>query len=440
VTLRSRKDDNCRTTEFSLYALTFLEFDLEWSLIGRQIAGGRKSDSGKSMKEKLTKQVVDKIEPTDSKQYIWDTAITGFVLRVNPSGSKTYLVKYRFNHRTRWYTLGKHGGVTPSWARQKALEILGLVAAGIDPATSRDENKSLMQLSDFSKEYMERHAHQKKKSTSAAEDQRLLNKYILPVLGTHSVASITRPDIAKLHSSMNKTPHQANRVLALLSKMFSLAGTWGYRPDTSNPCSQIQKFLEEPRQRFLTNKELATLGDVLRECEKTGKVQPSGITAIRLILLTGARHKEILNAKWEDIDFEQKSLYLKDSKTGARAIPLPAPALLALQQAESRAFSDYICPGRNEMKPLVGLQKIWEGIRTKAGLEDVRIHDLRHTYASVAASKGFSLIIIGKLLGHKNPATTAQYAHLLDEPIRMASTDVADSIATSIYSTKVKSS
>lgn len=380
------------------------------------------------MQGKITKQTVDSFQPGTRQLYLWDTQLKGFGLRVNTGGSKVYILKYQINRRPRWYKIGEHGTFTPAQARIKARELLGQVARNIDPATSRDESKSALTLNDFAPIYLERHARIHKKRKSISDDERYLKKLILPALGRHTLDNISRRDIAGLHQKLSETQTQANRVLALLSVMFKLAHNWGFRKNAENPCAQVKKYKEKPRERFLNDDELETLTKVLRDCEEQGSEMQSAITAIRLLLFTGARCNEILQAKWEDADLTKGYLQLHDSKTGARRIPLAKPAIQILENTNSDKFSHYICPGAKPGHHLVGIQKIWQRIRTKAGIPDVRLHDLRHTYASIGASNGMSLSFLGKLLGHKNQATTQRYAHLFDEPIQKAAADIASII------------
>jgi integrase len=198
----------------------------------------------------------------------------------------------------------------------------------------------------------------------------------------------------------------------------NLAEGWGLRPDGSNPCRHVERYPERRLERYLSSSELTRLGEVLADAERNEQEPPSVIAAIRLLILTGARRSEILNLRWPEIDLERGFLRLRDSKTGPKAIPLNAPAREGLAGLERTG--EWVLPTAQGTGP-VSLSKPWSRIRRHAGLEDLRIHDLRHSFASVGAGAGLGLPLIGKLLGHTQPATTHRYAHLGDDPVRQAS-------------------
>jgi integrase len=221
----------------------------------------------------------------------------------------------------------------------------------------------------------------------------------------------------------------ANRVLALLSKMMNLAEKWGLRPDGSNPCRHVDKYGETKRERFLSADELARLGDVLAEAERTATELPGAIAAVRLLALTGCRVSEIVTLRWQDVDLAAACLRLPDSKTGAKTVHLNAPALAVLAAIERDPGSPWVIRGGKPGARLINLQKPWRRIRANAGLENVRLHDLRHSHASVAVGLGEGLPMIGKLLGHSTVATTARYAHLAADPVKAATERVGAAIA-----------
>jgi integrase len=231
---------------------------------------------------------------------------------------------------------------------------------------------------------------------------------------------------------MRDKPYQANRMLALLSKFFNWCEKHGYRPDGSNPCRHIEKYKEQRRERFLSPVELARLGDALADAETNETTSPYVIAALRLLVLTGARLSEILTLQWSYVDFDHSLLRLPDSKTGQKVIYLNAPALQILTDLPRLEGNPHVICGKRDGAHLVNLQKPWRQIRKAAGLDDVRIHDLRHSFASVAAGSGQSLPVIGALLGHTQPQTTARYAHLAADPLRAASDAVGGKIAASL--------
>ncbi len=370
---------------------------------------------------KLTIRSVASAKPSDRDILVWDDELRGFGLRVKPSGIKSYLIQYRNQHNeSRRLTIGRHGVVSPEEARRKARKLLGQVQDGSDPATERKDARSAPTVADLAERFMKEHANVKKRASSAQMDAINLRLHVLPALGRKKVATVTRTDITSLHHAMRDRPGAANRVMALLSKMFNLAEKWGLRPDGSNPCRHVDRYPERKMERFLSADELGRLGAVLTEAERTGTELPSVIAAIRLLIFTGARLGEILNLQWDQVDLERACLRLPESKTGAKVIHLSAPALEVLDGIDRQDGSPWVITGKVPLKPLVNLRKPWYRIRKKAGLEDVRLHDLRHSFASVGVAGGLSLPIIGALLGHSQPATTARYAHLAADPLKQA--------------------
>lgn len=387
------------------------------------------------MARKLTKRCVDAAKPGTT---IWDGEIPGFGLRVSKSGARSYVLKYRRGAAQRWLTIGRHGAPwTPETARSEAKKLLGRIEEGQDPAAERAENRTAETLSEFAETYLANYARQQKKASSVAEDERNLKNHILPALGRIRMRDIARADIARLHLSMKATPYAANRCRALLAHMFKMAERWGVRPENSNPCVHVDKYKEKGRDRFLSQAELKRLGRVLAFLERKS-VAPYDIAAIRLLLLTGARLSEILKLRWDNIDFEGKQIRLSDSKTGAKTIALSAPALAVLSALERQDKNPHVICGAKAGAHLVNIQKPWRRIRKAAGLSNVRLHDLRHSYASVAVAGGMSLPLIGSLLGHSQPQTTARYAHLADDPRLAAANTVASAISASMSGGKAK--
>jgi integrase len=261
--------------------------------------------------------------------------------------------------------------------------------------------------------------HCSKKKTGN-EDRRNLEKDILPVLGRHLVKSVTCGDMAKLHAAIGeRAPIQANRVMAAASTMFQCAERWGMRSEGTNPCRHVKRFRENRRERYLSPAELAQLGAAIAAIETEGGTGAGAIAAIRLLILTGARKGEIRGLRWDEIDFEAGLLRLRDSKTGPKMIRLGAAAMEILAGIE-RTHAVWVFPGASGKKPIEPWSA-WRRIRARAGLEDVRLHDLPHTYASTGVSGGASLPVIGALLGHTRAQTTHRYAHLSDDPIRWTS-------------------
>lgn len=390
---------------------------------------------------KLTRRTVEaaSFEAKGHQRFVWDSDLKGFGLRISRGGRKSYVFQYRnAQRRTRRLTLGSASRMTPDEARREALQAAAAADRGEDPAEAKLAARRGPTFAAFAERYLEEHARPKKKPSSVKLDERLLRRCLLPALGKLPLATITVTDARRMHHAHRATPVQANRALLLLSKVMNLAESWGLRSPGSNPCKGVERYPEKPRQRFLSGAELARLGQTLQEVEEEESAHPSGILALRLLLLTGARVGEILSLRWQDIDFERRCLHLADSKTGEKIIPLGTPAVELLAAAPRIAGNPYVCPGDREGQPLVGLTRIWYRIRERARLTDVRIHDLRHSFASVGAGGGLSLPILGALLGHSQPQTTQRYAHLAADPLLQAADRIASEIAQNLDRTAAK--
>ena len=380
---------------------------------------------------KLTKRAVDALTYTrkSGAQCAWDDELAGFGVRIYPTGRKAFIVTYRAEGRQRFHALGKVGELTVHEARTKAMEVLSSVRRGSDPSGDRIAYRQAPTMKDLADRYMREHARPRKKPLGVVNDDRVWRKHVLPRLGKKKVADVTRADVFQLHSEMGvETPIQANRTLAVLSKAFNLCEIWGWRPDGSNPVRHVPRFRENKRERFLSEAELLRLAEAINEIERLQLEEPASIAAIRLILLTGCRSGEIKGLRWSEVDFERRCLRLADSKTGRKTIYLSSGTLQVLSEIERVEDNPYVIIGANPGAHLIGLTRPWFRIRKRAGLEDVRLHDLRHTYASVGAGIGLSLPMIGNLLGHTVPATTQRYAHLAAHPMLEAAERVGASL------------
>jgi integrase len=326
-------------------------------------------------------------------------------------------------------TFGPHGPLTCEQARSLARQAISDAKHGDDPADRKRRDKAERPLGAVLEEFLSQHVDAKLKASSACGYRRLARLYIEPALGRQRLRDVARPDIARFHHGLRERPYQANRALAVLSKFFNWCEKHGLRPDGSNPCRHIGKYREQRRERFLSQAELARLGEALNAAESERTATPWTIAAIRLLVLTGARLSEILTLRWEFVDFGRGLLLLPDSKTGCKAITLNAPALKVLSEIPRLPGNPFVICGEKPGAHLVNLEKPWRRIRAAAGLEGVRLHDLRHTFASVAAAGGASLVLIGKVLGHSQPGTTARYAHLAADPVRQVSEDTARRIS-----------
>ena len=356
----------------------------------------------------------------------WDRELKGFGVRVHPSGRRVYIVKTRYRGRVIKMTIGPHGAVTPSYARVRAAEIITDARAGKNPVGRNADAPTMIALGKrFLKEYVATHC----KPSTAEEYRRSVKLFIDPRIGRYRVPDIQRSDIAALHHDMRDTPYQANRTLGVLSKMFNLAELWDLRPDGSNPCRHVKRFREEKRERFLSDIEYQRLGAALKEIEVDGSETASAIAAVRLLMLTGCRLSEIQKLLWEHVDLEAGELRLPDTKTGAKVVYLGDPAIAVLERIDRRDGNPWVIAGRKPGSHLTDLQHPWRRIRARAGLDDVRIHDLRHSFASGGLLVGEGLPMIGKLLGHTQVQTTARYAHLANDPVKSAANRIASRIA-----------
>lgn len=292
---------------------------------------------------------------------------------------------------------------------------------GRDPALARSKARAAeLTVEEALAQFFVQHVEVRRKKRTAEEYQRTARLHIIPALGAKALLSIQRSDVAQLHHSLRHKPYQANRTVALLSKFFNSAEQHGFRPNGSNPCRHIEKYAEAKRDRFLSDDELIRLDAAMRDLESAGDLTPWMVAAVRLLLLTGGRLSEILTLKWTYFDEELQALRLPDSKTGAKLIHLSRPAADVLRQVPKIANNPHVICGERPGAHLVNLQKPWRRIRVAAGIPDVRLHDLRHTFASIAARQNFSLATIAALLGHTQTQTTARYAHFSAEPLRLA--------------------
>ncbi len=382
------------------------------------------------MRGKITKRRVDCTNADKSDVVVWDTDLPGFGLRCRVSGVKYYMVKFRAGGRARWFTIGRHGAPwTPTTARREARRILGEVANGQDPAKTRDIERHGANMKSLCDRFLTTYVPHHCKPSTASEYGRSVNLFIVPKLGQIRVSDVTRADIARLHHETRRTPYQANRTLGVLHKIFNLAEMWGMRSDGSNPCRHVKKYKEKKRERYLSETELACLGEALTQAEAKEIASPAAIAAVRLLIFTGARLSEILLLRWDYVEMERQLFRIPDAKTGPRVIYLNPPALDVLASLPRLEGNPFVVPGKKEGRHLIDLQKPWRRIRRLAGLDDLRIHDLRHSFASVGAGGGLSLPVIGALLGHTQAATTHRYAHLADDPIRRANDIIGARIA-----------
>jgi integrase len=370
---------------------------------------------------------------------------------------KSFIIEYRPHGggrgvATRRLTLGALGALTPEQARRAAQEALARIRLGDDPQGEKNRERVSLTVGGLIDAFLEGHASSKLKAKTAKHYRVALERLRGPH-GSLKAHALTRSHLAALHISQADTPFAANRSLATISKCFSWGAQYGLLPEGhNNPAKGIGRYREHRRERFLTSEELSRLGDALREGETAGLpyevdetkpkakhapkannrrtvLDPFAIAAIRLLILTGARLREILDAQWLHVDFERGVIFLPDSKTGKKPIYLSAAAIAILSTLPHFEGNPHIIPGERAGQPRADLKRPWAAVTKAAGLDGVRIHDLRHSFASIGAGASLALPIIGKLLGHSQAATTHRYAHLDADPVRRASETIGATIA-----------
>jgi integrase len=405
----------------------------------------------------LTANKVAKLVGGERTYVARDTKLKGFGCRVTANGAKSWVVEYRSGGggrggKQRRYTLAPVSTLSAPAARQRATEILAKVRIGEDVMATKIEKRSQLRFAELAELYWRQEAAVVCKASTVALYGCLLKNHVLPAMGTMRPHEITKSVLLKFHRELGITKRAtANRTLTLISGIFSWAIRSGSLAEVGNPAAGISKFHEEGRERYLKADELGRLGDALRELESVGlpwpeideskptakhavKAQnrftnpdPAAATAVKLLLLTGCRLREILHLQWSEVDLERGRLFLQDSKTGRKPVCLSSAAV-SLLESLSRAGS-YVIPGTLVDCPRADLKRPWVALCRRAGLEGVRLHDLRHTFASIGAGDGLGLQMIGALLGHSQSATTARYAHLDAVPMQRASDKIGSRIA-----------
>jgi integrase len=422
---------------------------------------------------KLTKRFVESVKTNGADQVFFDNKICGFGLRVLPTGLRSYFVQYRNKQgRSRRLTIGKHGKVTADNARKDAQRIFGQVRDGKDPVAERRAYIHAPTVNDLLDLYITEHVEKRNRPSTQEEVKRLIERHIRAELGRQKVAAVTREDLAKLHRKLADTPRQANFVLAVCSKAFSLSELWNMRPDGSNPCRRIERNEENHRKRFLSAAELERLGATLRiaECEglpwSVDESKPKSkhlpkpenrrtlfprvtTAAIELLLFTGCRLSEVLNLRWDQVDFAEGTIKLPETKTGKRTdepqiVVINAPARQVLKQLQKAKASPWVLPSRLDAhRPLAKsvVENAWQRIRTAAKLKDgrygwARLHDLRHTVGTRAGQSGANAFLVRDLLRHKDLSMTGRYVNRDDDPLRTLSELVGEGIAAELAGCK----
>ncbi len=366
----------------------------------------------------------------------WDRTVTGFGVRVYPTGGKVYIAQARGPEGPKRVTVGRHGVLNADEARRRAALIVTRIKAGEDPVALplAARARGGPTVADLAARYLEDHVEVRLKPRTQAKLRGVLRRHILPALGRLPVEAVERRQVVELHRGLSGRPVAANRAVKTLAHMYRLGEGWGLVPAGCNPCRSIEKHPERGRERFLTDAEFTRLGRALDEAVEAGTASPVAAAAIRLLMLTGCRKGEVLALRWTDVDLDAGELRLPDAKSGPRAVQLPPPAVRLLEALPRRAGNPWVFPGRvpDGRCSESALDNAWRAVREAARLEDVRIHDLRHSFASRALALGETLPVIGKLLGHSDIETTARYAHLAQHSIHEAAERVAKSIAADV--------
>jgi integrase len=381
------------------------------------------------MRQRITDGTIKALAlPAQGNRITYDSELKGFGVRATAGGARSFVLNYRIAGRERRLTIGAY----PAWsvvaARRRAEVLMRQIDTGIDPLGEREAERAAATVNMLCDRYLAEHAEPKKRTADA--DRKMIDRHIRPRLGPRKVREIAFADIDRLHREIGKTaPYVANRVVALASKMFNLAIRWDMRAD--NPAKGIERNPEERRYRYLSGEELRRLTEALAAHAS----QPAA-NVVRLLLLTGARRGEVLGATWDQFDLEagiwtKPSAHTKQKREHRVPVSAPARQLLAeiknaANQGAKRGPSPFVFPARGGDGHMTEIKKSWTAICKAAKLDGVRAHDLRHTYASVLASAGLSLPVIGALLGHTQPGTTARYAHLFDDPLRAATERVGE--------------
>lgn len=423
------------------------------------------------MRAKISKRSVDAVQPVPGRDVLlFDTEIAGFAVKITPGGARIYLLQYEITGRKRRFRIGRHGELTAEEARVRARRLRVQIADGIDPFADRLRDQEIPNVAALGERYMAEHAAIHKRPSSASEDRRNLDNHVVPLLGSLKTSAVTSADVARMVRSIaagetardEKTGKHgrrivrggrgsANRTLSLLSKMMSLSEEWGHRPRGSNPCAGVKRFAENKRQRFLSGDELSRLGQAFTVAERDGIETPAVLAALRLLLFTGCRLSEVRTLRWSYLDLERAIINLPTSKTGPKTVYLAAPALqilVGLGRPEGLVGDAFVFPGRRARRgrtgagdtgndtagarPIEDLRGPWQRIRLAAGMPELRMHDLRHSYASMGAAGGLSLQLIGGLLGHAAIRTTERYAHLVDVAQREAAERIGADLARAI--------
>jgi integrase len=386
-------------------------------------------------KGRITKKVVTAARPEQREYFIWDADLPGFAIRVLASGVKSYVVQYRAGPGrrapTRRITIGKHGKLTPDEARKLARKIIADVAYGEDPAAELTYRRREITVANLAERYVSEHVRVHNKPSTILEMERLVRSEIIPAFGRMRLSDLTRPEIKKWHTARHRTPYNANRALAALRKMLSLAvKEWELCDE--NPALGVKLFRETKREQFVTDDELRKIGKWLAESEREGTEFAGAIKLTRLLAFTGMRLNEVRTLEWSSVDADAGLIRLSDGKTGARLVPIGMQARTLLSSA-SREGRFVVSDGEDDAPLSVRkFRTFWSHLRKGTGLSEIRPHDLRHTVGTFAAQAGANAFLVRDLLGHKTLAMTGRYVERANEPVRAVADQVSARVASAM--------
>ena len=382
-------------------------------------------------KRSLSNRVVDALTPGEKEFMCWDRELPGFGVRVYPNGCKSYMVQRKGPRGMKRIAIGRHGMISADEARQEGAVVLTRIEAGDEPETGRDAVGGPT-VAELAERYLREHVAVRCKPNTVKGYRQSIERHILPKLGKVPIAELDRTHVAELHFRLRKTPVAANDTVGALSRMLNRAEAWGLMPAGSNPCRFVTRNPTRRLERFLTEDEFRRLGQALDDLEAEGRVPVHAAAAIKLLMLTGCRSGEVLTLRWDDVALHRNEIKLRDSKTGPRIVPLSPAAARVLAGLPRLADNPWVIAGREPGERQKHIAYYWYRVRERADLDDVRLHDLRHSFASRALALGEDLTMIGKLLGHRKIQTTSRYAHLARDSVKESAALVAASIAADI--------
>ena len=382
----------------------------------------------------ISRRTVDALK-VEKDTMFWDRELRGFGVRVYPSGRKVYIVQTRAGGKAGLrVTVGPDGVISPEEARRRAALIIARIKAGEEPVPEPLSAKLAKgpMVAELARRYLEDHVAVRCRPRTAEFYRGAVEKYILPRFGKQPAIAIDHAQVTELHHALRAKPVMANKVVDTLSRIYNAAEDKGLIPEASNPCVLVVKNRERKRERFLTPDEFRRLGRALAEATTRRRVSPHAVAAIRLLILTGCRKREILHLRWEQVDVEAAELVLAATKTGPRNVSLSPRAVRVLKSIERVPGNPWVIPGRVEGRPMRNIDEAWGVVCKLAGLTDTRIHDCRHSFASRALALGENLPMIGRLLGHSELQATERYAHLDRDWVRDAAARISESIAADV--------